>query len=130
MSDEMSVRENLCFNQKFDCIEGFEDFGSQGRTCNIANHALVFMIRGLCRKWKQPVAYYFLCGSTKAEVTVQHLNEVLDAYQNAGLKIDGTVCDMGANNIKALKPLCATKGNHSSNFIIKKLQQYMNLLTS
>jgi hypothetical protein len=64
---------------KFDCIEGFEDRGSQGRTCNIANHALLFMICGLCKKWKQPVAYYFTRGSTKAEVIVQYLKEVLDA---------------------------------------------------
>jgi hypothetical protein len=41
MFDEMSIRENLCFKQTLGCIEGFEDFGSQGRTSNIANHALV-----------------------------------------------------------------------------------------
>ncbi|PNF27942.1 hypothetical protein B7P43_G17525, partial [Cryptotermes secundus] len=52
MFDEMSIRENLHFNQKFDCI----DCGSQGRTCSIANHALLFMISSLLRKWKQPVA--------------------------------------------------------------------------
>ena len=50
MFDEMSIRENVWFNQKFDCIEGFEDLGSQGRTCSIANHALLFMVRGLHRK--------------------------------------------------------------------------------
>ena len=49
--DEMSIRENVWFNQKFDCIEGYEDLGSQGRTCNFANHALLFMVRGLHRKW-------------------------------------------------------------------------------
>jgi hypothetical protein len=48
--DEMSIRENVWFNQKFDCTEGFEDLGSQGRTCNIANHALLFMVHGLHRK--------------------------------------------------------------------------------
>jgi hypothetical protein len=53
--DEMSFRENAWFNQKFDCIEGFEDLGSQGRTCNIANHVLIFVVCGLHRKWKQPV---------------------------------------------------------------------------
>jgi hypothetical protein len=35
------VRENLRFNQTFDCAEGFEDLGRQGRSCNIADHALV-----------------------------------------------------------------------------------------
>ncbi|PNF26456.1 hypothetical protein B7P43_G16258 [Cryptotermes secundus] len=109
MFDEMSIRENLHFNQKFDCIEGFEDCGSQGRTCSIANHSLLFMIRGLRRKWKQPVAYYFTRGSTKAEMIVQYFKEVLDACQNAGLKVVAIVCDMGANNIKALKLLCASK---------------------
>ena len=35
--DVMSISENVWFNQKFDSIEGFEDLGSWGRTCNIAN---------------------------------------------------------------------------------------------
>jgi hypothetical protein len=50
MFDEMSIRENLCFKQKLGCIEGFEDFGSQGMTSNVANHALIFMVSGLHRK--------------------------------------------------------------------------------
>jgi hypothetical protein len=28
MFDEMSIRENVRFNMKFDCIEGFQDLGS------------------------------------------------------------------------------------------------------
>jgi hypothetical protein len=56
MFDEMSITENLHYNQKFDFIEGFEDLGRRGRTNKIANHALVLMARGLRRKWKQPVA--------------------------------------------------------------------------
>ena len=65
MFHEMSIREHLHFNQKNDCIEGFEDLGRHGRTSNIANHALVFMLRGLRKRWKQPVAYYLTRGSTK-----------------------------------------------------------------
>ncbi|PNF26771.1 hypothetical protein B7P43_G18200, partial [Cryptotermes secundus] len=45
--------------------------------------------------------------STKEEMIVQYLKEVLDACQNAGLKVVATVCDMGANNVKALKLLGA-----------------------
>jgi hypothetical protein len=52
----MSIRENLGFDQKLGCIEGFEDLGSQDRRSNIANCALVFMLHGVCEKWKQPVA--------------------------------------------------------------------------
>jgi len=106
--DEMSIRENVRFNQKVDCIEGFEDYGTE-RTRSIANHALLFMVRGLHRKWKQPVAYYFIRGSTKANLLVRFLNEVLGACQNAGIQVVATVCDMAANNVKALKLLGATR---------------------
>jgi hypothetical protein len=105
MFDEMSLRENLRYNQKFGCIEGFEDLGSHGRTSSIANHVLVFMLRGLRKKWKQPVAYYLVHGSTKGEMLVNFLMEVLDACYNAGAVVVATVCDMGANNVKALKQL-------------------------
>jgi hypothetical protein len=65
------------------------------------------MVRGLHRKWKQPVAYYFIRGSTKANLLVRFLNEVLGACQNAGIHVVATVCDMDANNVKALKLLGA-----------------------
>jgi hypothetical protein len=56
MFDEMSIRNHLHFNQKTDSIEGFVDIGRHGRTSNITNHALLFMLRGLYKRWKQPVA--------------------------------------------------------------------------
>ena len=74
----------------------------------MANHALLFMVRGLHRKWKQPVAYYLSRGSTKAAMLVQFLKEVLDACQNVGLHVVATVCDMGTNNVKAMKLLGST----------------------
>ena len=103
MFDEMSIREHLHFNQKTGCIDGYEDLGRHGRTSNIANHALVFMLRGLRKRWKQPVAYYLTCGSTNGDMLVDFLKEVLGACHTVGLVVVATVCDMGANNIKALK---------------------------
>ena len=64
MFDEVSM------SHKFGCIEGFEDLGSHGRTSRIANRALVFMLRGLYKKWKESVAYYLIHGSIKGEMLV------------------------------------------------------------
>jgi hypothetical protein len=108
----MSIREKVRFNQKFDCIEGFKDLGSRGRTCKIADH-------GLHWKWKQPVAYFLSCGSTMTEMLVQFLNEVLCACQNMGLHVVATVCDMGTNNVKALNLLGATISKSSFQFQIQ-----------
>ena len=105
MFDEMSVREHLHFNQKTDCTEGFQDLGRHGKTSNIANHALVFTLRGLRKRWKQPVAYYLTRGSTKGDMLVDFLKEVLGACHSAGLVVVATVCDMVANSVKALQKL-------------------------
>ena len=96
--DEMSTRKNVWFNQKFDCIEGYEDLGSRGRTCNIANHAPLFMVRGLYRKWKQSVAYYLSRGSTKAEMLEQFLIDVLGACQNVGLHVEAVCWQEGGSH--------------------------------
>jgi hypothetical protein len=95
----------LHFNQKIDCIEDFEDRGSHGRKSSSANQALVFILHGLRKKWKQPVAYYLIHGSTKGEMLANFVMEVLDACWNAGLVVFDAMCDMAANNVKALKQL-------------------------
>jgi len=41
----------------------------------------------------------------KGVMLVDFLMEVLDACHSAGLVVVATVCDMGANNVKALKHL-------------------------
>jgi hypothetical protein len=56
------------------------------------------------------VAYYLSRGSTKAEMLVQFLREVLDACQNVGLHVVATVYDMGTNNVKAMKLLGSPTG--------------------
>jgi hypothetical protein len=66
----------------------------------------------------------------EAEAIVQYFNEVLDICQNAGLKVVVTVCNMAANNVRALKLLGATKENPSLDFVVMKLQQYIILCIS
>jgi hypothetical protein len=66
------------------------------------------MVRGVHRKWKLPVAYYLIRGSTNASLLVRFLKEVLKACKKAGLRVVATVHDMGANNVRALKELGAT----------------------
>jgi hypothetical protein len=67
------------------------------------------MVCGLYRNWKQPDNYYFSRASTKANLLVRFLNEDLGAYQNAGLHVVATICDLSANIFKVLKLLGATK---------------------
>lgn len=63
----MALNVGLKYNLKKDYIFGFQDFGSHNRIPDFADHVLVFMIRGLRKKWKQPVSYYFCKGTTKTQ---------------------------------------------------------------
>ena len=49
-------------------------------------------------------------GSTKAEMLKQFLVEVLEACHNVGLHVVATVCDMGTNNVKAMKQFGSPEG--------------------
>ncbi|KAG8228694.1 hypothetical protein J437_LFUL008683 [Ladona fulva] len=107
----MSIKPSFAFNSRSDCIDGFEDHGSRGRSTNVAREALVFMVRGLRQKWKQPVAFYFSHKATPGVILADLIREVLGAPQSTGLKIAATVCDMGSNNILALRILGSTLHN-------------------
>lgn len=56
MFDEMSLEPGLKYDKKNDLMLGFEYFGNYV-TDKFANHVLVFMLKGICKKWKQPIAF-------------------------------------------------------------------------
>lgn len=55
--DEMAIQPALYYNKSSDEIEGFDDAGE--KTNEFAHHVMVFMARGIRRKWKQPICFYF-----------------------------------------------------------------------
>ena len=90
-----------------------EDFGHLGRTKGAANHALVFMVRGLTEKWKQPFAYY-LSSSTMSAVTMKDLTlHSIDKLVQCGLNVKVVIRDQGSSNRSVLKKhLGVTVDNH------------------
>ena len=50
MFDEISLEPGLSYNTVTDSIDGFEDCGDYKST-KLANHAMVFMLHGVRRKW-------------------------------------------------------------------------------
>ena len=96
--DEMSIKESLYYNVEKDSVEGFEDFGSQGRTQYVANHAMVFMVRGLLSKWKQPVGYFLSSGPMSGSLMKTLLFECIEKLADIGLQAKVVIGDQGSNN--------------------------------
>ena len=95
--DEMAIKERLHYDGNRDVIEGTEDLGDLGKTQYVANHAGVFMIRGLVEKWKQSVGYFLTSGPMSSDVLKDCLLTCIEKVQAAGLLVKAVICDQGSN---------------------------------
>jgi hypothetical protein len=104
--DEIDIKEQFHYDIGSDRVIGYEDYGREELFIKSANKALVFMCQGLSRNWKKPVAYYFCNNACHADNLIKCVHEVLHAAIHiGGLDVVATICDMGSNNVKALKDL-------------------------
>jgi len=119
--DEMAIAPATAYNIKDDMVYGFENFGINEKSRILCDHVLVFLLRGIHRKWKQPIAYYFCQSVTKTPQLIKCINEVITAVQTTGLKIITTVCDQGTSNVKAIHTLKEkTNRDHLQNDVENK----------
>lgn len=108
--DEMTLKPGLVYDKKKDRLVGYENYGSSlESSSNLATHALVFMVRGLCKRWKQAVGFFFSSHTTPAPILKALLTELLEKLIQCGMRPVAVVCDQGANNLQLYsKELCVT----------------------
>ena len=106
--DEMSIKERVSYDVSNDNVCGLEDFGTGGRTRYVANHAGVFMVRGLVDKWKQPVGYFLTSGPMCSDRLQSTLLTCVEKVQATGLIVKVVICDQGSNNRSVVNKLGVT----------------------
>ena len=99
--DEMAIKEGVTHDKGRDLLEGYVE--TPNREEVLANHALVFMVRGLMEKWKQPVGYFLSSGPMKASAMKVLLFECIEKLKSVGLTPVVLVCDEGTNNQSLFK---------------------------
>lgn len=104
MFDEVNLRTELHYNAASGKIDGFENDGC-ATTQEFSDHELVFMVKGIIKKYKQPISYTFIKGSTNKFQLCALIKKVVTSIQKTGLKIIATICDQGASNEGAIKLL-------------------------
>lgn len=104
--DEMALNPGLKYDKKNDVIFGLNhnDISDDQK---FADHVLVFMLRGIAKKWKQPYAYFYCTGTTKTKNLIEYLKIVVTSVSQTGLDILATVCDQGGTNVAAINKLMA-----------------------
>lgn len=102
--DEISITPHYDYNRKRDAITGFINNGKQTNR-NIADHALVFMLRGFVNNYKQPLAYTFCKGTTSKGDLKLLIKNIISELQQCGFYVLATVCDQGTTNVSAINEL-------------------------
>ncbi|XP_074040070.1 uncharacterized protein [Leptinotarsa decemlineata] len=109
--DEMALKSNLFYNTGSDEIVGLQDYGNGSKEFITANHATVIMIRGLYFNWKQPLAYFLVNETLRADDLKLIIEECIPKLTNIGFIIGAFVSDMGSNFIKLSKKLGVAPDN-------------------
>ncbi|KAG7298322.1 hypothetical protein JYU34_017922 [Plutella xylostella] len=102
--DEMALSPHFDYSKKRDDIVGFVNNGHETRN-QIADHALVFMIRGISKNYKQPICYTFCSGSTKKDDLAVLIKTLIRKLNSVGFNVLATVCDQGTSNVSAINSL-------------------------
>ena len=95
--DEISLKTNLHYDISKDIIVGLEDFGSGMRTNKVANSALVFLLRSISGKWKQPLGYVSVNGGCHVTEMEELMKDAIDKVQGIGLDVVVVMSDLGSN---------------------------------
>lgn len=102
--DEMFLKANLSYNERKDKVIGFVTDGKSTKQ-EFADHAQVYMIRGLVKNYKQPLSYTFSAAATSGQEIKNQIKENVTALQDAGFIVVAMICDQGTNNRQAIKLL-------------------------
>lgn len=105
--DEISLDRGIHYLPHKQIIIGCQDLGELGRSNKAANHALVLMIRGLRKSYKQVIGYYFTVGTISASDLKSIIKNAILQLQEIGVTVKATICDQGSTQKKALSELCA-----------------------
>lgn len=104
--DEIALKKRLVYNSATDKVEGYVDHGGKdGRNAELADHALVFLLQGMRKKFKQPLAFYFVKGTVSSQKLAVLIKEIIAEVKKTTFQPIATVCDQGPTNMGALKLL-------------------------
>ncbi|XP_025162644.1 uncharacterized protein LOC105185088 [Harpegnathos saltator] len=119
MWDEISLQPQLQYDTINDKIVGFEDWGHK-RTQRIADHALVFMLRGIRTGWKIPLSYNFCKSQTKSGQLIYCIKKIVKKVVQSGFTIIATVCDQATSNVSAINELL----NHTRGMCLRNDEEF------
>jgi len=110
--DEISLKENITYCAASDIVYGYSECGCEGEEkhvdLEIANQALVILLKGVTRRYKQVVGYFLSTNAMKAHCLRKVLLNCIGRLHKCGFIVKLVVCDQGTSNVSMRKLLNVT----------------------
>ncbi|XP_018313868.1 uncharacterized protein [Mycetomoellerius zeteki] len=98
--DEMSIQERIDFDRNTNSYIGYVTLPGVPRTTHsVASKLLAFLLSGICKRWKQIVAYHFTPLQTHSKTIKEIILNILEECEKNGFIIICLVCDMGNRGV-------------------------------
>ena len=100
MIDEMQIKKCVEYDRGLKRYLGYvsSELSWTSGAAELADHALVFMIRGMSTNWKQTVAYFFSGRSIQGSALWSIASEIVCILGRIGIFVRAIVSDMGSSN--------------------------------
>lgn len=95
--DEMSIQERIDFDPNSKAYIGYTTLPDVPLT--IASKLLAFLLSGVCKRWKQIVAYHFTPSQIYKKSIKEVILDIIEQCEKNGLVVICLVCDMGNRGI-------------------------------
>lgn len=94
--DEMEIAQGYAHDRSLDYLFGSTTLPDTPD--KVANHALVFMVGGLNKRYKQVIAYHFTCRSIDGRLLKELVFSLIEMLHNISLRVLVVTSDMGSAN--------------------------------
>lgn len=118
--DEMSLKSHLFYNISKDQVIGYDTVTTDN--LKPAKNVLVIMVQGIAKKWKQPLAYFFINTTFPATELKAVIIKTIENLQDIGLFVRVLISDQGSNFISLSNLLNVTV--EKPYFIVNKTKIY------
>lgn len=108
LMDGINIKYGLVYNTRLDKMTGLVHLSKGEIRFELAQEALVFLVRSIHGTWKQAVAFYYVNGRCTGADYAGAVLEVIQALQKTGLKIRVLINDGLSKNKTALEELGAS----------------------
>ncbi|KAL8611174.1 hypothetical protein ACOMHN_064464 [Nucella lapillus] len=103
--DGMTVTKALTYSHHRDELVGFVNCGEHHQSDEIADQAILVMIRGLTLKWKQVLGYFVAKHNLATPTLTAIISEIVRTVTGIGLYVDAIVMDQESCQWKWMKDM-------------------------